>query len=66
MFKRKLSSIRAYLIEFEDERTGLRYLCASCAKEVIYWWEKRFKIRFIIVIHSDVYDKKCHMCKGKK
>jgi len=65
MFKRRPSSIRAYLIEFEFRKNGVRYLCASCAGKVIYWWKKRFKIRFITMIHSDVYDKKCHMCKGK-
>ena len=65
MSKKKL--VRAYLIVLEDGRTVLRYLCASCAEKVIYWWKKRFKIGFITMIHSDVYDKKCHFksCKGK-
>jgi len=65
MFKRKPSSIRAYLIEFEFRKNGVRYLCASCAEKVIYWWKERFKLRFVTMIHSDVYDKKCHLCKGK-
>ena len=63
MSKKKL--VKAYLIVLEDGRTVLRYLCASCAKKVVYWWEERFKLRFITMIHSDVYDKKCHLCKGK-
>jgi len=65
MLKKKPSSIRAYLIEFESRKNGVRYLCASCAKQIIAWWKKGFKLRFITMIHSDVYDKKCHMCKGK-
>jgi len=65
MFKKKLSSIRAYLIEFESRKDGIRYLCVSCATKVFNLWNERFKLRFITMIHSDVYDKKCHMCKGK-
>jgi len=65
MFKRKLLLIRAYLIEFESRKNGVRYLCFSCAKEIIDWWEKGFRLRFITMIHSDVYDKKCHMCRRK-
>lgn len=57
--------VKAYIVVLEDGRTVLRYLCASCAKEIIYWWKRGFKLRFVTIIHSDVYDKKCHMCRRK-
>jgi len=58
MFSKK--RIKAYLIVFEDGRSGLRYLCdyhykVACGLQVMH----------ISLIHSDVYDKKCHICRIK-
>jgi len=49
-------TVKAYLIVLEDGRTVLRYLCdyhckVACGLQVLH----------ISLIHSDVYDKKCHM-----
>lgn len=57
--------IKAYLIEFESKETSsVRYLCDSHFKGVIRL-QKRLEVKHIIRIHTDVYDKKCHLCKRR-
>ena len=62
---RMVMKIKAYLIDFTSKQTGVRYLCYPCAEDVVHH-KKEAGIRFMTRIHSDVYDKKCHMCKRKK
>jgi len=58
--------IKAYLVEFEGkECTQVRCLCNPCAKDVVRL-QKELEIKFFTKIHGDVYDKKCHLCKGRK
>ena len=57
--------IKAYLVVFESKKTGLRYLCTSHAKDVVNWG-KYAKLKFFSMIHSDVYGKKCHLCRKEK
>ena len=60
MSKKKL--VKAYLIVLEDGRTVLRYLC-----DYHYKIARGLQVLHVSLIHSDVYDKKCHFksCKAK-
>ena len=57
--------IKVYLIDFTSKQTGVRYLCDSCAKDIVRH-RKEAGVRFMTRIHADIYHKRCHMCKGKK
>lgn len=57
--------IKAYIIDFESKQTGVRYLCDSCAKDIVRH-RKKAGIRFMTRIHGDIHNKKCHMCRRKK
>lgn len=58
--------IKAYFVEFEKKEAGsVRYLCDSHAEDIIRL-KKKCGIKFFTEIHSDVYDKKCHLCKKWK
>ena len=57
MFRKK---VKAYLIVFENGGNGLRYLC-----DFHYRTAWRLHVKDISLIHSDVYDKKCHLCRRK-
>lgn len=58
--------IKAYYIEFVSKTCyGVRYLCDEHAKGVVRL-KKELEVKFFTEIHSDVYDKKCHLCKKWK
>lgn len=54
-------TVKAYLIAFKDGRNGLRYLC-----DHHYKIARKVAVKYITLIHSDVYNKKCHICKVKR
>jgi hypothetical protein len=57
--------IKVYLVEFTDKVTCVvRYLCGSHAKDVIRL-KKELGVKYFIQIHTDVYKKKCHLCKRR-
>ena len=57
--------IKAYSVVFESKKHGIRYLCTTHAKDVKNW-AKEAGVKFFSMIHSDVYGKKCHLCRKRR